>query len=67
MTAIYDDYLYMVRQHELLLHQESIDNLAFMQVKYMYPECEKPQNFTIPWHIEKLDVEEKQKFKKFAA
>lgn len=66
LTAIYDDYLYMVRQHELLLHQESIDNLAFMQVKYMYPECEKPQNFTIPWHIEKLDVDEKQKFKKFA-
>lgn len=65
LKAIYGDYLYMARDYEAVFSQETVDNLSFMQIKHMYPDCKDPSRFVIPWQIEKLNADEKQEFKDY--
>ena len=65
LKAIYEDYLYMVRQHELVFQRETIDELAFRIVQDLYPECKTPSQFVIPWYTEKLNKEEKQEYEDY--
>lgn len=67
LKAIYEDYLYIVRQYELVFKYENIDDLAARLIKDTYPECKNPRNFTIPWTIKKANAEEKLEFEDYAA
>lgn len=62
LQAIYEDYLFMARQYELVFQYKTIDEMSFTQVKNMYPTCKYPWKFVIPWQIEKMNTDEKQEF-----
>lgn len=61
LSAIYEDYLYMVRQYEKLLQTSSVDVLAGFQIQQLY-EGKQPQ---FPWQLKLLDVDEKKEFRDF--
>ena len=61
LTAIYNDYLYIAREHEKLLQVESINGLANIQVETMNPD-KKP---VFPWEVDFMTDEEKKDFKEF--
>ena len=58
LTAIYEDYMYSVRQYERSLQMSSVDLLASFRMEQLYHET-KP-NF--PWRWEFLNRQEKQEF-----
>lgn len=62
LMAIYDDYLYMFREHEQYLWLTSVDELAEAQKNQMYSE-----GYHFPWKITKLNEAEKQEFADFTA
>ncbi len=61
LTAIYDDYVYMARQHEAILTEKyAIEGLAAEQMEIMYP-----SGPDFPWRIDLLSRTEKQEFADF--
>ena len=64
LKEIYEEYLYMSRQHEYAFQTETIDQISSKHIKHMYPNC-NPRNFIIPWSIDKLNIDEKQEFKNY--
>lgn len=62
LLAIYEDYLWIVRQHEQFMLLTLSDNIAEMQKERMYPE-----GYEFPWKITELDENEKQEFADFCA
>lgn len=61
LTAMYDDYLYSVRQHEQWLNSSNVADLEFFQKLDMY----QGAYFNFPWHIEPLTLSERQHFTDF--
>ena len=62
LTSIYEDYLYMVREHEQLLLLMTSEKLAERFKKLMYPE-----GYNFSWNITPLNENEKKKFADFIA
>ncbi|MBR6356478.1 MAG: hypothetical protein IKR92_06465 [Alphaproteobacteria bacterium] len=60
LTAIYDDYLYMVRQYEMVLQTAPVEVLAQFQVEQVYNNQKRPE---YPWKWGFLSSEEKKEFK----
>ena len=61
LTAIYDDYLHIVRKYEMFLQASTIENLAYFQMQKLYPDS-KP---SFPWRISLMSSREKQHFEDF--
>ncbi|MBR4806854.1 MAG: hypothetical protein IKZ64_03440, partial [Alphaproteobacteria bacterium] len=49
LSAIYDDFLHMVREHENLLRLVPLDVLASWQLDDMY--SDSPEGWKFGWHI----------------
>lgn len=62
LQSIYEDYLYIVRQHEKVFKWENVDDFASKQVECMYQENKNPRKFILPWYITKVDAVEAQEF-----
>ena len=62
LMDVYNDYLYMVREHEQLLNLTSVDELAEYQTEEMYPD-----GYDFPWKIEVLNEEEAQEYADYTA
>ena len=60
LTAIYNDYLYMVRQYERVLQTAPVERLAEFQVGQLYSDKIRPE---FPWKWDFLNLEEKNEFK----
>ena len=60
LMAIYNDYLFMARQHEQCLRLTPLEELAGTQIESMYS-----GNFDFPWRIAPLDADEQQEFADF--
>ena len=60
LTAIYDDYLFISRQHELLLDMASAEDLALLQMMDLHNGDPK-----ISWHFSRMTVDERKAFKDF--
>ena len=60
LTNIYDEYLYMARQQELLLQGCDIKYFACDQLSKMYPD-----ELEIPWKVDILNRYEKKQFDDF--
>lgn len=61
LTAIYNDYLYIAREHEQLLNKVSIEKLADMQVAAMHPD----KKIDFPWEIDEMSAKDKKLFEDF--
>ncbi len=60
LTAIYDDYLYIAREHEKLLQKVSIEDLAYAQMIRMHPD-----SAAFAWQEYPLTAQEKREFLDF--
>ena len=60
LTSMYDDYLFVARQHEYLLQTTSLTEIASDQIDSMYSGLPE-----YPWHVRDLNRYEKQKFSDF--
>lgn len=61
LSAIYDDYLFAVRQYESMLQKAPVINLAVYQMERLYND-QKPD---FPWKIEFLEADEKSEYEDF--
>lgn len=61
LTAIYDDYLYYVREYESTLQSSTMEKLACFQMDKL---CEDG-NYDFPWELKPLSFYEKKQFDDF--
>ena len=59
LTAIYNDYLHIARQHQEVVQSEPIEQMALNKLTTMYP------NGNFPWKIEPMTPFEQKKFDDF--
>ena len=62
LTAIYEDYLYMLKEHEQMLLLTPMEEMADTMKEHMYP-----QGYRFSWEITPLSEDEKREFADFNA